>query len=275
MRPFLASLLLAVMSLLPCRAGEAATGVDVSLVADTTAIVAGHPFTAALQVHHQEGYHTYWLSPGSVGVPFKIDWKLPPGFTAGPIQWPVPQQVKMAIHPAHGYERDVMLLVEITPPAKLDASHITLEAKASWMACYKGCYPGNRTLTLDLPAAETAAASAQADAIHRTRAEIPVPLAGWDATVETAADAAEIRLKFTRQPGNSAAPAAPYFFSDDGQIASEPPQRIEVLPDGFRVIAPRDEYGPKGRKTLTGVLRADGPLAEGKPAYATVSLSYL
>lgn len=40
-------------------------------------------------------WHTYWINPGDSGAPTEIRWNLPPGFEAGPIQWPYPERIEL------------------------------------------------------------------------------------------------------------------------------------------------------------------------------------
>ena len=102
-------------SLALASAEQETQGADLKFVAAVSAIQPGVPFTVALHIRHEEGFHTYWKAPGIVGLPTMIEWKLPPGFSAGPIEWPSPELVDMASHPAHGYHRDVLLLTKKTP----------------------------------------------------------------------------------------------------------------------------------------------------------------
>ena len=260
----------------PLFAEEATVGIDLALISDVSSIAPGKPFTVALKVHHHPDFHTYWQNPGIVGVPFAIEWRLPPGFSAGPLQWPAPQKVNMAGHPVHGYERDILLMTDITPPANLSSPRVELQAIASWMACAAGCYPEKKTLTLDLPvAAEAVADPAQATAFAQARAELPRPLEHWNVVLESTMDEPEIRVKFTPVDDKARDPGAVYFFSSDGQISSDPPQRIEALKNGgFRLIAPRAQYSPKGRVTLPGVLRGERAFVEGGNVCATVEPTY-
>jgi thiol:disulfide interchange protein DsbD len=256
-------------------AAEAAApikGVDVSLVSENAAITAGKKFTVGLKIHHHPGFHTYWRSPGIAGVPVKIDWQLPEGFKAGPIQWPYPQRSMMAIHPVHGFERDVLLMVEITPPATLAASQLELKATASWMACGDGCYPGKKELSLSLPVAGQASPDpAMAETFAKARTELPRPLEHWKVEMLSAADATEIRLRLTPADDQALAPVEPYFFSSDGQISSAPVQTVQVKDGGVvEISAPRAQYGPKVGKSLPGVLLAKSPLWKGGPAFALV-----
>ncbi len=237
-------------------------GVDVALVSENRTISPGGKFTVALKIHHHAKFHTYWQNPGIAGIPTQIDWQLPEGFTAGPIQWPYPERTLMAIHPVYGYERDVMLLTEITPPAEISSKTVHLKATATWMACADGCYPGEADLTLMLavspnPVKDPAAAEAFANA----RREIPQPWDGWSAGLVSAVDAPEIRLRITSKSTGERQnlPRDLYFFSSDGQISSDPPQRLETGKDGsIEIIAPRSAYGPKGKGILPGVLLSGG-----------------
>jgi thiol:disulfide interchange protein DsbD len=259
----------------PALAEEATVGVDLALISEVSAIAPGKPFTVALKVHHHPDFHTYWQSPGIVGVPFAIEWKLPTGFSVGPLQWPAPEKVNMAGHLAHGYERDILLMTEITPPPSLPSQKVQLQATASWMACAAGCYPEKKALTLDLPVrTETTPDPSHALAFAQARAELPRPLVHWSVILESPADASEIRVKFIPALHTSD-PGPVYFFSSDGQISSEPPQRIEALKNGaFRLIAPRAQYSPKGRTTLPGVIRGERAFSEGGASYATVEPAY-
>lgn len=242
-------------------------GVDAALVSENRSIAAGRKFTVALKLHHHEKFHTYWENPGVAGVPTKIVWQLPEGFSAGPIQWPYPEKSMMAIYPVHGYERDVMLLVDITPPAEIASTKVTLQATASWMACADGCFPGKISLSLDLP---VSAEPSVDETFSKARQEISQPLENWNAELVSPVDAPEIHFRL--KPGNpdSVLPDDVYFFSSDGQIASDQPQRIEKKDGAYEVTIKRAEFGPKGKTTLPGVLVSKSPLGNDGPRFATI-----
>src|SRR5215475_2130090 len=77
--------------------------VEAELVAARTAIVPGEPLTVALRLSMQKGWHTYWRNPGDSGLPTTLDWKLPAGVVAGPIQWPAPQVLAQGPLVNYGY----------------------------------------------------------------------------------------------------------------------------------------------------------------------------
>jgi DsbC/DsbD-like thiol-disulfide interchange protein len=62
--------------------------VEVELVADRDAVVAGQPITLGLRIRHDPKWHTYWRNPGDSGLPTLFPLELPAGYVAGPVQWP-------------------------------------------------------------------------------------------------------------------------------------------------------------------------------------------
>src|SRR5437879_1675883 len=135
--------------------------VKAELLADTSAIVPGKPFTVGLLLRMVPGWHTYWQFPGDAGIPTEIKWKLPAGWKVGEIQWPIPLKLsEPGDIQIYGYHDEVLLLQEITPPASLKESTMQLAAETTWLVCEKICIPGGANLKLDLPvAAQTATAN--------------------------------------------------------------------------------------------------------------------
>lgn len=212
---------------------------DIKLVSEVTSIAPGQPFYLGLALHHGEGYHSYWKHPGTVGVPTNIKWlSLPPGFTAEPIDWPEPEPVLMFQIKAQGYERDVVLPIRITPPAELqEGETLTFTGKASWMCCNRECHPGFKDLSITLPVRKMAAPDLDSkwhEKFEAERAIRPRASTAWSSTLEAAGKTLTLTLK----PGLGAAripvgdAAKIIYFTEDGMVDSDKPQRVEVLLDG-------------------------------------------
>ena len=93
--------------------------VKAELLADTNAVVPGKPFTVGLLLRMAPGWHTYWKFSGDAGLPTEMKWKLPPGWKIGDIQWPIPlKTIDPGDIETYGYENEVLLMQEITPPSK-------------------------------------------------------------------------------------------------------------------------------------------------------------
>ena len=106
--------------------------VKAELVADTNAIIPGKKFTAGLLLRMAPGWHTYWKFSGDAGIPTELKWKLPPGWKAGELQWPIPLKTNdPGDIQTYGYQDEVLLMQEIIPPAKIDNSPVKLSAEAN------------------------------------------------------------------------------------------------------------------------------------------------
>src|SRR5687767_1440194 len=87
--------------------------VEAELVAASTAATPGKTLNAALRLKMIPHWHTYWRNPGDSGEPTALEWKLPPGFSAGGILWPAPQRLPAGPLLNFGYENEVLLPVDI------------------------------------------------------------------------------------------------------------------------------------------------------------------
>src|SRR5436309_9754307 len=174
--------------------------VRAELLADTKALVPGKPFTVGLLLRMAPGWHTYWKFSGDAGLPTEVKWKLPPGWKIGEIQWPIPlKTIDPGDIQTYGYENEVLLMQEITPPAKLDSSSVKLSAAASWLVCERICIPGGATLQLELPAS-TASQLANTELFARYRRLLPQNWPGANvATADWGRVGSDLRLKVTSE----------------------------------------------------------------------------
>jgi thiol:disulfide interchange protein DsbD len=150
--------------------------VTVSILADTAAIEPARPFRLAVRLKVEPGWHIYWLNPGDSGVPTSIDWKLPAGFSAGPLQWPAPHAFDVPGGMVnYGYENEVLLFATVTPPATLDSHNMKFSAEVSWLVCTdEQCLPGGGGASVAL-AGGKAAPSDGYDVVERWAKTVPVP----------------------------------------------------------------------------------------------------
>jgi len=131
--------------------------VQARLVLDDDDIGAGDTLTAAIVLTMDDHWHTYWEFSGDAGLPTKIEWDLPDGMTAGPIQWAGPTRyVEAGDLTVFGYADEVSLLTSLTLADTAafgrSTSPAELTARVSWLVCAEICIPGDTTLTVDLAA---------------------------------------------------------------------------------------------------------------------------
>lgn len=240
------------------KADESTVGVDMKLISSVKTVAPSSTFTVGLTIHHDPGFHTYWKNPGAVGYPIQIKWELPEGFAASEALWPVPEMSSMAGHPVFGYESDVMLLIDITAPEDLPEGEVELHADVAWMACSDSCHPDNRRYTVSIPVGDNQVYDDEVEGLFtHAGSRIPQLLKEWQSEVKSQADADMIELELT-PPDDEDMPSELLFFSEDGQVSSDPAPDVERSDDGKILIkAPRAEFSPKEQEYLPFVLVGD------------------
>lgn len=127
-----------------------------SLHSEVTSIAPGKPFSVALELAQPPGWHSYYLHSGGVELPPTIEWQLPPGFSAGPIQWPVPEVKDGYFGKSFVYQGSPTFIVELTAPPNLEIGKpVTLTATATWQICKESCLNEKKQFSLNFPVTAT------------------------------------------------------------------------------------------------------------------------
>lgn len=272
LRALLPLLLLAVCLSNPSTGLQAAPGavkkgaVSAELIAREASIKPGRPFLVALKLVHDEHWHSYWINPGT-GYATSLDWKLPEGFAAGPIVWPTPHVVKdtKGTITGHGYEGEVLLLTEITPPKELAAdTSVTLRAKADWLMCKDVCMPGDAELELTLPVtSEDPVDDRAAWVFDEASQRLPAPLAEW--TVAAQRDGKTFTLRLA--PAKSETKHRPkdlHFFDSAGLVDYAAAQPVTEENGAYVLTLTAAADAPAEVTRLAGVLASANGWAEGR-----------
>ncbi len=245
-----------------------------ALVSEVSAIAPGRPFTVALRLTMDPGWHSYWINPGDAGGTTTIDWELPPGFTTGEIQWPHPRRIEAPPLASYGYDEVVLLIVDVGPPPDLDeGSTVRIAARADWVVCEEICLPASADLELELPvrAGPPRPDTEWAAAIARTRKVLPAAAPEWE--FRAWRDAVGFVLEFEAPEAAARHAEGAYFFAARAStVQHAAPQ--PALRDGRRVrlSLPASEYLHGAVDRLEGVLLAPPgelwPIGDGVRAIA-------
>ncbi|MDP7306862.1 MAG: protein-disulfide reductase DsbD family protein, partial [Roseibacillus sp.] len=73
-------------------------------LSEVRSMAPGQPFHLAIKLTHPPRWHSYFINTGFVGRPLQPNWKLPPGFKAERVAWPVPHIGTTAGKKTYGYE---------------------------------------------------------------------------------------------------------------------------------------------------------------------------
>jgi thiol:disulfide interchange protein len=177
--------------------------VKAQLVADTQHIEPGQKFRLGVLYTIVPKWHIYWKYAGDAGIPTQIDWQLPPGFQAGPLQWPLPsREQEPGGLEVFDYNNEVLLFTEVQAPAQLPAGPIELAAKSNWLVCERECVPGDAQLSLKLN--DGGQGPANQDIFTKYSASVPKtgsPPAGYSVSMKPSGN--KMVVQFTGVPQGS------------------------------------------------------------------------
>ena len=245
--------------------------VRAELLADMDAVVPGKRFTVGLLLRMAPAWHTYWKFSGDAGLPTELKWKLPAGWKIGEIQWPIPlKTIDPGDIQTYGYENEVLLMQEITPPTTFDGSPVKLSADASWLVCERICIPGGATLQLELPVS-TSNQPANAELFARYRRLLPQNWPGANAAKPDWSRAgSDLRLKVA---SDSLAnyPAVDFFpLPEESTVVGHP--KIESRNKNEIVFRIPIESSEKELSSMAGlVVFAKQPNGEDRSAWQMTS----
>lgn len=228
--------------------------VSVSLTPATPAI-AGQPFTMIVRMQIEKDWHVYWENPGDSGVPTVVEWKLPDGWKAGPLQFPTPTKYVSTAGVAYGHAGEVLFLTEITPAATASGP-AEIGAVVDWLACKEACIPGSAEVSTHLTVGPSGFLHPQARQLYtKARAGMPFgdPLLAEASGNDQGVDLT-VRLPDVKE--------AYFFASAPDTAAPKPEMAITPIEDGFRMVIPKSPYAKEPPKRLIGVLAVT--LADGK-----------
>ena len=231
--------------------------VEAELVSDKAAAKPGVPLTVGLKLRMEAQWHTYWKNPGDSGLPTRVQWKLPPGWKAGELQWPYPQPLPVGPLMNFGYEDEVVLLAELTPPANAPAGNALVAAKADWLVCKDICIPetGELDMTLPVANAEPPPNPRYQAHIERARSMLPVAVSGWDSRATLRNGALVVQIT---PPAGIELPAKARFFPErENLIEPAAPQKVTREGNALRFEMKLADPPLNDVTTVKGVAVAD------------------
>jgi thiol:disulfide interchange protein/DsbC/DsbD-like thiol-disulfide interchange protein len=210
---------------------------------------------AGLYFKLQPGWHVYWQNAGDAGEPPAINWTLPKGITASPLQFPAPTRLPVGPLMDYGYENQILFpfKLDATPAAKTGLA--TLQAHVTWLVCSSVCIPGKADLELTRPIARGPAPPAPEPALFQQfLGRLPQPLPAGDKAVFQSTQTG-FRLAVTT--GQREAQAQ--FFPGDQTVVDNPaPQELTPTAKGLILTLKKDANISGNPAHLNGVLELSG-----------------
>ena len=210
---------------------------------------------AGLYFKLQPGWHVYWQNAGDAGEPPSIDWTLPKGLTASPLQFPAPTRLPVGPLMDYGYENEVLFPFKLNAAPGAKSGPATLRAHVSWLVCSSVCIPGKADLELSRPIARGPAPPApEPPLFQQFLSRLPQPLPAAEKAIFQPTTTG-FRLAVTTGQRET---QAQFFPSDQTVVDNPSPQKLTPTPQGFVLTLKKDVNITANPGQLNGVIELSG-----------------
>lgn len=224
----------------------------VDLVAAQRVMRPGSSVVVALRFRMDPGWHVYWQNPGESGLAPKINWHLPKGWKAGPLQWPVPERIETGGVVNYAYEKEVWLLTRITSPRNATGTSAALKGDVSWLCCQQACIPCKASVSATVHLGRNEIADSKYfDGFRQADSRIPRSVTGIAMTGQL--DGKEIRLTL-RGSVPYATAAKPIFFCSDDTVEPSGKQTTRPVSGGIEMTLKVSPYVSQTPTRLRGLV---------------------
>ncbi|MEZ0496686.1 protein-disulfide reductase DsbD family protein [Sphingomonas sp. IW22] len=209
--------------------------ITMSLVAESDTPAAGGKVTLALVSRPEPGWHGYWKNPGDAGIETTLDWTLPDGVQAGPLQYPVPHRLLIGGLMNYVYEGPYAQFVRLTVPGGLaPGTRLPISVKADYLVCTDEiCVPESAEMSTVLMVGDGSITAARRAQFDEWRRAMPRPL-GSTASFAAAGERMRIGVPWPADQGIEGA----YFYPlTDGAIAYSAEQSVARAGDRLVIEA--------------------------------------
>jgi thiol:disulfide interchange protein DsbD len=203
----------------------------------------------AVRLTPDPGWHVYWINPGDSGQTTEIDWTLPPGASAGPIDWAAPHSFRFGSLTSYGYSEEVLHLVSLEVPKS--AASQPVKAQVSWLVCSEACIPGSASLSLELPWSDQPGPDERhAKAFATAENALPAPApADWKGRFAASGEQLHLTIE-----GPAAGAKAEFFPESNDLVDHSAPQTAALAGGVLKVTQKLSPYFQKLPAELPGVL---------------------
>jgi len=225
------------------------------LLSEIPSLVPGQPITLGIHMTMDSGWHTYWQNPGDAGLATSVVLKLPMGFHAGKMLWPIPQRITLPGVTDFGYENEAMLLIPVTVPKNLKLGEsFKFTAKIQWLVCKETCIPGEAKLTIEIPVGSVPVSTSPYSLFAKARDNLPHRYPAGVVPVIGTLDDHQFQLAVRGLPVQQA-----YFFPlVPNQIDNTSTQALQTTPTGFTLTIKRSDQLLANVQKLDGLLVVEG-----------------
>jgi thiol:disulfide interchange protein/DsbC/DsbD-like thiol-disulfide interchange protein len=201
-------------------------------VTPASAVPPGGRVEVAVTLRIAKDWHLYWSNPGDSGMPPRLTWRLPAGWTASAPAFPVPERRVDAGLVSFAYHDAATLVVAIDAPASAAIGEHAASLRVDYLVCQESCIPG----TIDLPVAfRVGPAAEHHPAVVAAARQLPVPQAAAALTARARVLDGAVLVDLAGAGLTATGDTTPFLPADEGRFRLDTPQAEQITAGSWRL----------------------------------------
>lgn len=131
-------------------AAQTKSNASAEIAVDSYSLEKNRTIPVGILIELENDWHIYWRNPGDSGMPTSVDFVLPDGITISEIKWPAPKAFEYDGLASYGYEKQVLLLADVSVPENFNLNSIKITANLKSLICKDICIPFNTTVSTEV-----------------------------------------------------------------------------------------------------------------------------
>lgn len=234
--------------------GQQLMAANAKIVVDSYSMEISRSVPIGILIEIEKDWHIYWRNPGDSGMPTAIDFELPDGVSISEIEWPAPKVFEFDDLVSFGYEKQVLLVAEITIPQNFESNSVSITARIKSLVCKDICIPFNATVSKEIKL--TNAFSAEEEIMKlffQTRKNLPEIKNDFELTVISCEDNANVLIKNINSDLTKI--KSLYFLPyENGIFKNTIEQNFKIKDDRIELVIEYDQFKTEDLSELYGIL---------------------
>ncbi|HMP26713.1 MAG TPA: protein-disulfide reductase DsbD family protein [Oligoflexia bacterium] len=207
-------------------------------------------FYIAIHFRIQPDWHLYWENPGDSGLAPVVNWGGSRIFALSPLEWQLPEIIKVGPLVNYGYSKELWLLYEVKlrqPVTKGDL--LEFVGKVEYLVCKEDCLPGEANLSLAVKVSDQDKISSDYQFIQQAKDRLPSYFQEFETRANLVGDLITISITPPVRLSD------PYFFPrDQGLVQNLSEQQFSIDQNRLELRLPKTLNFSETIKNINGLL---------------------
>lgn len=227
---------------------------NAKIIVDSYSLENSRSIPIGVLVELKNDWHLYWRNSGDSGIPTSVEFDLPEGISISEIKWPVPNVFEFDGLASFGYEKQVLLIAELTIPENFGLNSVSIIANLKSLICKDVCISFNTTVSEEIVLKNLFSAEENiSELFARTKTNLPEVKSDFELSIIP--DEENIAVVIQNINYDLTKIKLLYFLPyENGIFKNTAEQNYKINDEGIELIVEYDQFKTEELREIFGIL---------------------